>query len=455
VEIKVIRPDSTVKINHTQSIKSGGIFSALQSGFVTGGVSPALSRKIYELSDSFQTACNLIARAFCEISPVLIDTKTNDILAAPEEHRLLKLLYNPCYGMSMHNFLFELMISYLTAGETYPEIIGNTKFEPGELSVIPAYKTTLTEDVAGDLQSITVHRHNIVLNRYNRYADTKRRSYVYRTPDGLRETINIHSIVKMGTVRGLSCTECIINQINTKQNGARHNNALLANGARPSALISSSSGEEAANCFGSQESYESFVTEVKTCFSGERAGTPIVSPAPLNYQNMMITARDMDYINLINTSRNEIYSVLDIPLPLINTGSMTLNNYENAITALYDIAILPRANFLYDQLGRFLLPRYKDGDRYRLGIDERKIPALKKRALERALMMGQAYVFSDNEIRHEAAYESAGEEGDLIYKPSSLIAVGDDDYTGDLIKKPEKLQSMLDKLSAGRAQDEE
>jgi HK97 family phage portal protein len=210
----------------------------------------------------------------------------------------------------------------------------------------------------------------------------------------------------------------------TKYYGNIHNTGLLKNASRPGGLWSP------ANASLSQDQYEKFKEEVANFQGAYSAGKDVVAPQPIKYENFLLNPRDMDFVNLIESSRVEIYGQYKIPLPLVVTKTMTLNNYANSVLAFYDFAVMPVGKYLFGEMGRFILPRYKDGDRFVMSIDERDISALKERMMERAKSMAQSNVFSDNEIRTEAGYE-AYEGGDAIYKPAMLTPIGEDTYTDD------------------------
>ena len=48
-------------------------------------------------------------------------------------------------------------------------------------------------------------------------------------------------------------------------------------------------------------------------------GAHIPSPPPANYQDFMINPKDMDFVKMIESSRNDIYNAYHIPLPLVTT----------------------------------------------------------------------------------------------------------------------------------------
>lgn len=387
-------------------------------------LSPSYAYWLWGNSDTIGDACDRIAWAFQQITPALRDKNTGEYIVSENEHPLLKLLNNPGFRMSGDRFRYELMTSLLISGETYPIVDGNVNFEPSSLYTIGANKTSLLEGGDGWLQSIQFTKTSNT-KIYDRQSIPKRNMWVYQTYDKLSETIQILTQNEKDGVRGQSPLQRVYYQAITKYYGNVHNATLMQNGSRPSGLWSPK-GEPMTST-----NYENLKNEIRANMIGiSNSGKNLISPVPVEYKNLLLNPRDMDFIKLIENSRTEIYTQYQIPLPLVLSSTMTMSNYQNSISAFYDMSVLPRARFLYNQLGRFLLPRYKDGNRFELVIDEKEIPALKDRLFERAKKMRDVYVYSENEIRSATGYESL-EEGDVIYKPATLIPVEDDDYTLD------------------------
>lgn len=410
---------------YVQEILSGGTYSA----YDYYRLSPYMAFWLWERSDSVGNAVDRICWAFQQMNPVLIDKKTNEHIT---DHPFLELLNNPGPMQGDAPFLYQLMTSFLVAGECYPVAIGNPVSAPTALYTINSNHTSLVE-LNGWLDSIIMSA-NFDQNKYNRQEEKKRKIWIYRRENGLAETVQIYIQRQRSGLRALSPLQRIFYQAVTKFEGTRHNYGIVKNGSRPSGLWS-----PAGNDTMSQEQYEAFKTEVRSFTGPGNSGRNVVSPMPTKYENLILNTRDMDFIQLIEKSNIDVYNQYNIPLPLVLSNTMTQHNYQIATEALYDLAVLPPAKFLFKSLGKFLLPRYKDGDRYVLSINEKELPALKARLFRRVESMSKTYVFSDNEMRNEAGWESLGDDGNTIWKPSTYVPSGqDDDYTDDLIPVKEK-----------------
>lgn len=413
-------------------VKAGGFVGAAGispyvsyqlSGYLGFGsfLSPSMAKWLWEKSDSIGDACDRISWAFAQMRPALRKKSTGEWITHEEEHPLLKLLENPGSGQSALEFRFELMTSYCATGSCYPVALGNVRFEPAGLYSVGAEYAQLQEGGdgwLGDIYMSASYDHS----RYQRQIIPKR-PWVYQRETGLAETIQIQNSTRRWGIYPQSVIDRVYYQAVSKYYGNQHNAAILKNGSRPGGTWSPKEGSL------SQDNYEAFRNEVAKMTGPQAAGANIVAPVPVEYNNLMITPRDMDFLKLIENSRVEIYSQYQIPLPLVVTKTMTMANFENAVIAFYDMAVLPRAKFVLHTMGQWLLSRYKDGDQYELTINEKELDALKGRMIERQKSMTETGVYSDNEIRAESGYESIGDEGDTIYKPATLIPIGEDDDT--------------------------
>jgi len=408
------------------------------SGYGGNLLSPSQAFWLWQVSDAVGNACDKISWAFEQLEPVLYDKKTGEYVA---EHPLIDLINNPGYKMTSDRFQFELMTSYLVTGETYPILEGNVNYEPFGLYTIGANNVSLKQGKDGWLYEIIITNNNIG-EIFTREEIPKRGMWIYQSRDKLRETVQILNKTRRNDIRAQSVLERIYYQALTKYYGNIHNTGMLKNPMRSGGILSPGT---ALN----QSQWEAFRKNAQESLEGPyNAGKMIYPPGPVNYQDLIINPRDMDFINLIENSRVEIYNQYDIPLPLVVTKTMTMNNYENAINALYDMAVLPRAKFIYKQLGKFALPRYKDGDRFELVINEKEIPALKERLFKIVKTMRDTSVFTENEMRSTAGYEGIGDEGDQIWKPSSLIPSGEtDEYTLDnIVRREQDRDEMEDEM---------
>jgi HK97 family phage portal protein len=416
------------------------------TGYGGNYLSPPQAYWLWQISDTIGNACDLISWAFEQLEPVLQDKKTKDYV---DDHPLIELINNPGFKMTSDRFQFELMTSFLVTGECYPILEGNVNYEPFGIYTLGSNYTSLQEAADGWLGQIIINQ-NRQDEVYSREEIPKRRMWVYQHSTKLKETVQILNKTRRNALRAQSVLERVYYQALTKYYGNVHNSALLKN---PGRLSGTMSPKAALN----QDAWEAFQNEARNTIEGpQNAGRMLYPPAPVEFINHMLNPRDMDFINLIENSREEIHSQYQIPLPLVTTKTMTMGNYENAVYAFYDMAVMPRAKFLYKQLGKFALPRYKDGDRYDLVINEKEIPALKERLFKIVKEVRATSAFSENEMRSIAGYADLGDEGDQIWKPSNLIPSGEvDDMMLDNIVQRVREEEQQRETEEDVAEEEE
>jgi HK97 family phage portal protein len=414
------------KITEPKEVKTS---DSINNIFLTGtndynfGLSPSMAYWLFEKSDTIGSAVDLISWAFQSMQPILKDKTNNEYVS---NHPALELLNNPGYQVSSERLKYELMASFLLTSECYPVLLGNVDYEPTGIYSVNSCNANLmpADDMwLGKIIFSAVWD----MNAYTRQTIPKRKIWVYQRDNRLAETIQIINIRRRILYRGQSVLERVYYQAASKYFGNIHNAGILKNGSRPSGMWSPKEGSF------SQEQYEEFKKEIKDNFmSPANAGKNIIAPRPIQYDNLMLNIRDMDFVKLIENSRAEIYSQFQIPLAMVLPETMTMNNYSNAIVAFYDQAVLPRAKFIFKLLGQFILGRYKDGDKFEMIINEKSLSALQERLFTRVKMMRDTYTFSENELRAEAGYEvSSG--GNEIYKPATWIPAGMDiDETGNI-----------------------
>jgi len=395
------------------------VLSQLVGNTVSSYFSTQNAYWMWEKSAIVADAVNKIAMPFSDIMPALQDIDTQEFLTKPGDHPFLELLNSPGFKFDSTRLKYTLMSSFLIAGATYPVASGNVNFEPTQLEAMMSNKVTLIPGRTDELQRIQFTSTN--QNTYNRQEIPKRKTVIFQDNNLLSETMQIALSYKSHGVDSLSPLERLYAQALMKFYGDNHNLSLVKNASRPGGLWSSMEKEGMT-----QEQYEAFRTEVANFVANP--GKDIVAPAPVKYENFLLKPTDMDFLELIESSKPDIYNLYDIPLALTNVSSMTQSNYENSMLALYDNAVCPRASYIFNRLGEFLLPRYKDGEKYILTYDRKSIDALKSRMLEESEKMRKIASFTEDEIRGVAGYEPAEEDGDVVFRPANLVSGDDDDF---------------------------
>lgn len=120
---------------------------------------------------------------------------------------------------------------------------------------------------------------------------------------------------------------------------------------------------------------------------------------------------------------------------MISPENMSFANMDASKYVFYDNAVLPVLKRILKFLSLKLLTRYKNTEGLEFSYDESAIEALESRKFENAKIASQTGVLTDNEVRTMIGYKSI-DGGDVVYKPSNQLPVGQDVNTADNRDEP-------------------
>ena len=407
-------PDIEQKDQNNMTLNQ--MFGSSDDG-IQGYLSPNLAYWIYQISESVYDSVNRIARAWMEIPIKIRNIKSGEFV----EHPAIDLFQKTDMRFTEGQLKYELMASYLLTGEAFPVLLGNTRYEPVGLFHYPAHNINIAQGTDGYIQTV-IASYQSVSKVFQRAENPRFNTYVFETNDQLSQMMQIINMRRRNYLRAQSPLEGIYYQALTKYYGNIHNHGIVKNGARPSGSISPK--EPIQN----QDNWEAFRNEWKSGFESLNGrGKGIISPRPVEYLNFMLNTRDMDFANLLETGKKDIYTVFNIPLAMVITDAMTMDNYRESINMFYDQAVMPATRFVLKNLGDFILSRYKDGKGLEFVIDEKALPALKDRLFTRAKAMRDAGIYSQDEIRTETGFDGMEDEalGEIVLVSSTLQPLTD------------------------------
>ena len=388
------------------------------------------------------TATKMIADAISSIPIVLKDSKGDFIY----EHKALTLLTNPNPFTDGSLFMKELASFYLLTGNAYIDITGEK--EPVELNNITPSHLSIQSAPDGYADSYLVSSStrnlNFTRSQDKRFLDARKNELVH-----LRDFNPEFSSQLIGTSAFAGC-ELEIEQYIL---ASMHNNALLKNGARPSGILTYDGDDM------SQEQADGLRAVIQEKMSGAKnAGTPAFFSGRIKWQQVAESMRDMDFPSLKKSVSEAIYSAVKIPLPMVSPENMSFANMDASKYVFYDNAVLPVFKRILKFLTAKLLIRYPNAKGLEFSFDESSIEALESRKYENAKTLWQLGILSDNELRGLVGYEAAN-GGDVIYKPSNILPIGQDTYTADNRDTPKKeyirIMQEQKRLDGGRLYTDE
>ena len=344
----------------------------------------------YNRISVISTCIDLIAEAMAQIHPILKERESGDIIT---NDPITALLARPNKDTSWTNFIIQMATFYLITGNTFMVARGNINYEPVSLDVISPIK------ISPLVYGFEVQDENMALHRY---LDKNGR---YVSDAELSELLHIKRIQPYGIDKarrfGQSKLASSYYEIDLWEAGRIYNRALLHNGVRPSGILLTSD-------MMADEVYDK-MRKALASFSGPENSGKVMMLQNLGnefkFEQMSLNSKDMEFIELSRDAKHSICNRLNVPLPLVTPDASTYNNVENAIFMLYDNAVFPLADVLFDELGRFLLPRYGlSVDDFVLTYDKDEISAVKTRLIDQIIKKAGSGLFTTNELRTEAGY---------------------------------------------------
>jgi HK97 family phage portal protein len=328
-----------------------------------------------------------------------------------EDHPLLNLLYRPNETQSKQEFIESILAFGLLSGNIYIEKNGPNDGRVTELWPLRSDRMTITP--------------GNVLGLVSKYTYTVGAQQVYFEP---QKVMHLKTFHPLNDLYGFSPIEAGARGIDNDNLASTWNNSLLNNGARPSgAMVTPSTLGE--------PQYDRLKDELNTAYKGaSNAGRFMLLEGGLDWKEMGLSPRDMDFIESKKMSRLEICTAFGVPPEIIGVGEQkTYANYAEARKAFYMDTVLPHLDRIRDKFNSELAPLFGEG--LYLDYDKDTIEALQENNNDKATRIRadvQAGLITVNEGRSELGYETL-KDGDVLYIPNTLRVVND---KGEIIYQP-------------------
>ncbi len=150
------------------------------------------------------------------------------------------------------------------------------------------------------------------------------------------------------------------------------NQALLQNGARPSGAIIVNNAQGYLN----DQQFRNLKNMVDEVYTGaQNAGRPMLLEGGLEWKEMSLSPKDMDFVECKNSAARDIALALGVPPQLLGIpGDNTYSNLQEARLAMWEQTILPAVESVIEHLGNWLCPMYEKS--LKLSYDINNISAL-------------------------------------------------------------------------------
>lgn len=368
------------------------------------------------------SAIDIISQSFCVIKPRIFDTEEKRFLTGDDKripvYALLELLNAPSSGTTYNEFCREEVPNYLATGDLYYRVKAmNEDREPSEIEIINS-KDIYPEqdDEEGNAFKYTINFPGGT-EIFIKDEKTGRFFNVIKT----RELWHTRIFNPLSKIKGLSPLNPIFYEIEQFIASSIHNGNLLKQGARPSGIFTI---DPELNL--SDEQYTRLKMHLRNFIQGEGgAGNVFISQGGQGFKELSVSNKDMDFATLKKTTVEQMYRNLKIPMSLILSESMTLDNFKLAMPVLYRMAVLPLADILFEELNLFLMHRYDDTERYVLTYNPKDIPALQVEFNQEIDRLIKTQLITVNEGRKLLdMLPLIGEAGNEIVRHANLLPIG-------------------------------
>jgi HK97 family phage portal protein len=198
------------------------------------------------------------------------------------------------------------------------------------------------------------------------------------------------------------------------------NQALLSHGARPSGALVFAPKDGPSTL--TDDQMHRLREELGQVYQGSsNAGRPLILEGGLDWREMSLSPKDMDWLAGRNTAARDIALAFGVPAQLVGIpDAQTYANMAEARMALYEETVLPLVNRVISGFDHWLTPMY--GEDIELDFDPDEVSALAVRRDTQWNKLQSTDFLTINEKRHAVGYGPI-EGGDILDSAKCSVAV--------------------------------
>ena len=304
-----------------------------------------------------------------------------------DTHPLLEQLARPNPQLDGTSFMERVYSHLMLAGNAYLEIV-LLESEPRELYALRPDRMRVVPGEEGWPQAYE-------------YEVGGRKVVFDQTASDVPPILHLSLFHPTDDHYGMAPIEASLAALDTHNAAAEWNKALLDNSARPSGALVylDANGGNLTT-----EQFERLKHELGERFSGvENAGRPLLLEGGLDWKQMGLSPKDMDFIEAKHAASREIALAFGVPPMLLGVpGDATYANYAEANRAFWRQTILPLVGRAGKAIGHWLQPAY--GGDLRLGFDADAVEALSVEREHLWARVDAASFLTENEKRQAVGY---------------------------------------------------
>ncbi len=304
-------------------------------------------------------AINMVSRAISSVGLSFFEvSESGDKKELRNNDKVVELLRKPNPAQSYNKFIEHVVSSYMLSGNVYIQAVRSEDSDDIEemyllrsdrISIAPGY---------GNIPSY--YRYKINNFSVDFPCDEK---------TGMSDILHIKTFHPLDDWYGLSPMEPAQYSIEQHNECLKWNKALLENGARPcGALVVKQAMSE--------ETYDRLKNDLDDRFrGGENAGRFVILEGGVDWKEMGISPKDMDFIETKNSAARDIAMAFGIPPQLLGIrGDTTYNNMAEARILFWEDTVVPLANIILSSIANWI--SYSDGRKIVIELDLDTISSL-------------------------------------------------------------------------------
>ena len=262
-----------------------------------------------------------------------------------KQHQLLDILRQPNPTHAMGEF-FQAVYHYrLISGNAFIQAVGPKDAPPRELHLLRPDRMAV---IAGKGAMPAGYRYSVGEQSVDFPVDRI---------TGRSRILHLKSFHPLNDWYGLSPVEAAAYSIDQHNQSGAWNQALLQNGARPSGALVVRADAGVGGVL-SEEQYSRVKQQIDEQFTGAaNAGRPLLLEGGLDWKEMSLTPKDMDFIEAKNASARDIALAFGVPPQLLGIpGDNTYANMQESRLALWEQTVVPLVMCMADALNSWLVP---------------------------------------------------------------------------------------------------
>ena len=308
---------------------------------------------------------SMVATAAASV-PWKLSERRGKVTKFVDSHPLLTLLNRPNPLQGGTEFCEAVYAQRMIAGNAFVHAIGPRGEAPLELHALRPDRVAIIPGQGG------------VPKAYRYTIDGRAVDIPVDPISGQSRILHLKTFHPLDDWYGLSPMEAAAYSIDQHNQCGAWNQALLQNGARPSGALMVKAGESGSGTL-TESQYTRLRTQLDEQFSGPaQAGRPLLLEGGLEWKEMSLSPRDMDFIQIKHSSARDVALAFGVPPQLLGIpGDNTFSNMQEARLSLWEQTIVPFLTSVTDALNNWLVPMFDTA--LSLSLDTDAIHALTAR----------------------------------------------------------------------------